>query len=258
MLKVILRKTIREDYWLFLSWYRDRFGFLPAILGYAKLLCNKGIGCAPNGLTGGSVFLRPGTADQIVYDEIFVAKEYDIDLDDPLFIVDAGAHIGLSSVFFASKYPEATVVAIEPEPSNFNILCRNAQNYKNIKPIRAGLWSRKAHLRIQDSNVATWSFRVSEDLSGQGIPAVGLRDVMSDFNAAQIDVLKIDIEGSELEVLNHYHSWIDAVRVLIIELHDGFQPGCHEALARAVSGHNYDRSRSGESIVITNLRRIAI
>ncbi len=111
-----------------------------------------------------------------------------------------------------------------------------------------------AHPRF---NAPAWSFRVSEDPSGRGIPGVGIRDVLSDFNVSQIDVLKMDIEGSELEVLNAHGSWIDSVMALIIELHDRFQSGCSEALARAIGAHSYDRSRSGESMVITNLKRIA-
>lgn len=256
MLKAIIKKSVKEDYWSFMSWYRERFGFLPAVLKYIALRKN-GIGTAPNPLTGGVVYLRPGTTDQNVYDEIFVAREYDIDLGAPLFIVDAGAHIGLSSVFFASKYPKATVIAIEPEPSNFAVLLRNVKDYSNIKPIQAGLWSRKTHLSIQDSNVATWSFRVSEDSSGSGIPAVGIQDLITDFNMDRIDVLKIDIEGSEIEVLNNSKAWIDAVKTLIIELHDRFRHGCTEALQKSFYSHTYDKSRSGESIVMTKIKRIA-
>lgn len=155
MLSAITKKIIRKDHWEFLSWYRSRFGLIPAVRAYVDLLCNKGIGRAPNRLTGKHVFLRPGTADQEIYHGVFISREYDIDLGAPLFIVDAGAHIGLSSVFFASKYPNATVIAIEPEPSNFEILLTNVSNYTNIQPVQAGLWSRKAHLRIQDSKVAS-------------------------------------------------------------------------------------------------------
>ncbi len=254
---MIVRNTIGEDHWSFLSWYRDRFGLLPAVLGYMNLLRYKGLGIAPNPLTGGSVFLRPGTSDQSVYDEIFLSKEYDIDLGSPDFIVDAGAHIGLASVFFAGKYPKATVIALEPEPSNFDILLKNAKSYANIFPMQAGLWSRKAYLRIDNPKAATWSFRVSEDLSGNGIPAVGILDLKSEFNIAQIDILKVDIEGSELEVLKDSNSWFDSVKTLIIELHDRFQPGCSDALAKALSGYSYEKLKSGESIVITNLRRMA-
>ena len=256
MMKAIARKIVTENDWSILSWCRSRFGFFSALLTYMSLRVNKGIYRVPNTSIGGSVFLRRESSDQDVFDEIFIAKEYEIDLGRPLFIVDAGAYIGLSSVFFASKYPKATVVAIEPESSNFNMLLLNTKNYTNIKPINAGLWSRKAFLRIQDTSATTWGFRVMEDPSGQGIQAIGITDVMSEFGATQIDVLKIDIEGSEIELLNHCSAWIDSVRILIIELHDWFQPGCSEALEKAISGYNYNKSISGEKVVITNLKRI--
>lgn len=256
MLKSIAKRIVREEHWSFLSWYRDRFGLFSSLLAYANLLRKRGIGCAPNYLNGSFVSLRPGTGDQTVYDEIFIAREYDLDLGNPLSIIDAGAHIGLSSVYFAGNYPGATVIAVEPEISNFNMLLRNAKGYPNIKPVRAGLWSRKAHLRVQNPKANTWSFRVTAETSTNGIPAHGIRDIMANFNITQIDVLKMDIEGSELEVLTHSHSWIDSVKTLIIELHDRFQPGCQEALATAVRNHTYMKRMSGENIIITDLKRI--
>ena len=74
---------------------------------------------------------------------------------------------------------------------------------------------------------------------------------------SRIDVLKIDIEGSELEVLKHSKAWIDDVKTIIIELHDRFQPGCTEALAIAIGGHTYRNSTTGESVVISDLSRKA-
>ena len=82
-------------------------------------------------------------------------------------------------------------------------------------------------------------------------------DILSDFKASRIDVLKIEIEGSEFEVLNHSAPWIDSVQTLIIELHDRFRPGCTEALEAAIGGYNFQKSISGESIVITDLIRNA-
>ncbi|WP_223212131.1 FkbM family methyltransferase [Thiolapillus brandeum] len=168
--------------------------------------------------------------------------------------MDAGAHIGMSAVFFASKYPKARVIAIEPEPTNYQVLHRNAQEYTNISTIQAGLWSRKAHLCIEDSNVDTWSFRVVEDPSGKGIPAIGIQDVMSEYGVEQIDVLKMDIEGAEVEVLNNASPWFDGVKNLFIELHDRFRPGCTAALRGVLEGRKYDESESGESVVIRNFR----
>ncbi len=87
------------------------------------------------------------------------------------------------------------------------------------------------------------------------IPAISISEIMSKFGAEDIDVLKIDIEGSEIEILNKHHDWLDSVKTLFIELHDRFQPGCTEALRNALNNYTYDESVSGESIVIKNLHK---
>jgi FkbM family methyltransferase len=257
MLKAIVGKIVGKNDWAILSWCRSRFGFFNALLSYWSLVVNRKVYVVPNMLTGGSIYLRRESKDQAVFDKIFVAKEYDNDLGRPQFIVDAGAYTGLSSLFFASKYPDATVVALEPEASNFNMLLLNTKTCRNIRPMKAGLWSHRAFLRIQDSRASTWAFRVAEDPTGHGVEAVAIPDIMSDFGVGQIDVLKMDIEGSEFEVLGQCSSWIGFVRALIIELHDSFQPGCSEALEKALDGFTYVKSISGENLIITNLRRIS-
>ncbi|WP_341675479.1 FkbM family methyltransferase [Niveibacterium sp. SC-1] len=258
MLKALFKQAVGEQRWLFMSWYRQHFGLAAALSAYLRLLRDQGMGSAPNTLTGGRVYLRPGTTDQDVYAEIFLSREYELELGSPGFVIDAGAHIGLAAVYFASRYPQAVVVAIEPEPSNFELLLRNVRAHDNIRPLRAGLWSRKTHLRIENPGVETWSFRVVEDASGQGIPAVGIADLMSEFALPRIDVLKMDIEGSEVEVLRDAPAWLDAVGALVIELHDRFRPGCTEALEAALQGRDCRRSHSGESIVLAGLARPAL
>lgn len=54
-----------------------------------------------------------------------------------------------------------------------------------------------------------------------------------------------------------HNSWIDNVKTIIMELHDRFQPGCPDALEKAIGGFNYSKSTLDENIVITNLSRIA-
>lgn len=254
--KTIIKRVVRKEHWCFMSWYRHHFGLLPTIWAYHYLLFHKGLSRAPNKFNGCPIFLRPGTADQEVYHQIFSKEDYRLNLGNPLNIVDAGAHIGISAVFFAYRYPEAKIIAIEPELSNFNLLLKNVRGYHNVKPVHAGLWNKNSFLTIEDTNVESWAFRVSEDLIEKKIPAISIRDILAVFDLANIDVLKMDIEGSEIEVLNSSDEWIDHVGTLIIELHDRFRPGCSEALRRALSGHSYEKYRSGENVVITRLKRM--
>lgn len=72
------------------------------------------------------VLIRNNPSDHSVFTQIFILEEYNIKIDNEIkTIVDCGANIGLSSLFFLSKYPNATLIAIEPEKNNFNLLRRN-------------------------------------------------------------------------------------------------------------------------------------
>jgi len=249
----MIKRLVRNDHWQFASWYKDRFGLFPALYNCMNIPF-RNLASVPNSITGGKLVLRPGTSDPSVYDQVFVARQYEVDLGDPRVIVDAGAHIGFSAVYFASRYPKARIIAMEPEPSNFALLLKNIKGFTNITAIHAGLWSKKANLQIDDSDVATWSFRVSETGSSHGITAFGVRDIMAEFNINKVDVLKIDIEGAELEVLKTSGDWLGDVRTLIIELHDRFQPGCTESLYDALKPFDYDANVVGENTVISNIR----
>jgi len=84
--------------------------------------------------------LRPNTSDMDVFQQIFVNEEYEFSLDrDPKVIIDAGANIGLASIYYSIKYPEAKIIAIEPELSNYELLKNNIKNYPNIYSTKSAM-----------------------------------------------------------------------------------------------------------------------
>src|SRR4051812_37569988 len=90
--------------WAYLSWARDRFGATQAITRWRPGLVSVPV---HNGL---QVLLRPGTTDQVVYDEVFRSGEYDLHLGDPKVIIDAGAHLGFAAIYLAERYPSARII----------------------------------------------------------------------------------------------------------------------------------------------------
>ena len=72
--------------------------------------------------------------------------------------------------------------------------------------------------------------------SASSIPAVTLDDLIRDHG--EIDLLKLDIEGSELEVFQENTGWLDKVTAINIELHDHIKPGCSNAFEAAVSKYD--------------------
>jgi FkbM family methyltransferase len=176
------------------------------------------------------------TSDLCAYTDVLICQDKKYDLDEldftPTTIVDAGAHIGMASILFACRYPSAKIIAVEPEPSNFALLVRNTSSYKNITPICAALWKEDGEVTLGSSNVhPKGAFQIVENGKTR-VRAVTLDTLMRESGIGSIDILKVDIEGSEREVFAHC-DWIDKVRVIVIELHEHFRAGCRSTVETA-------------------------
>lgn len=194
------------------------------------------------------VHLRLRTTDVSLFEEIIVNAEYEFESDRrPAVIVDAGANIGLTSVYFANRYPGAKIIAIEPELSNYSMLAKNAAPYPNVVPVQAALWKADTPVNLSNPGGGNWSFRTCENMggAGQGSEVRGLRvdTLMREQELDYIDVLKMDIEGSEKEVFEECASWIDHVGVVIVELHDRWKSGCSRNVYAATKDFSINWTR---------------
>jgi FkbM family methyltransferase len=180
--------------------------------------------------------LRLGTTDTDVYKEV-IAGEYDFDLPfEPKTILDAGANVGITSVWFANRYPAAKIYAVEAERSNFEALVLNAKPYSSIIPIHAALWNRNGTIVVsspQGRHGGHYAFVTHDSGEGTTIPAVTMKSLMEELKIATIDIAKIDIEGAEIEVFKD-SEWLRSIRSVMIELHDRFRPGCTELVDRSM------------------------
>lgn len=183
-------------------------------------------------------FLRLGTSDAEIYRDVVIGREYDQPLTfSPRTIVDVGANCGMTSLFYANRYPRAYIVAVEAEASNYTALVKNTRAYPNIRAIHAALWHREGQVEVfppwpRWKGWGKWGFRVRE---GNGCRAITLPTLMREVGIDQIDILKVDVEGAEREIFSNC-DWIDKVRLLAIELHDRDTPGCSEAVNAVTSG----------------------
>ena len=113
-------------------------------------------------------YLRLRTSDIPTFDQIFINKEYLFKTsNDPKVIVDAGANIGLSTIFFANKYPESKIIAIEPENDNFKILKMNVSPYTNVIPLQAALWNKNKEINLVDPGQGNWGFTTEKKKGGK-------------------------------------------------------------------------------------------
>jgi FkbM family methyltransferase len=251
MLHRLARRVLPKRMWVWLARqprdprkYIRRFGWGPGIATFGALvgLKRRVVEIRVPTLRA-PVAIRRGTSDVSTFEQVFVEQEYEIPLDfEPATIVDAGANIGLASALFASRYPSAQIIAIEPDADNFVMLQRNTRAYPNVTALRAALWGRAGALRIANPRDEPWAFRV-EEVDGGEVAAVTIEDILRILGTSRLDVIKMDVEGAEVEVMAHS---APCISVLIVELHSG-EAG--SVFFRAIDGRGFDISRCGENTV---------
>lgn len=134
----------------------------------------------------------------------------------PATILDAGAYIGDCTAYFASLFPDASVLALEPEPENARIAQMNLDPYgQRVRLKTAALWSEDKTVCF-DGSLAGGSVRST----GGSVQAVTIESAMEDMGWDHLDLLKLDIEGAELDVLSSgAGSWLNLVTCIVVEIH---------------------------------------
>ena len=153
------------------------------------------------------------------YREIFLEEIYAFPAEriNPV-ILDCGANIGLSVLYFKNKYPQAKIIAYEADPEIFAVLQENL--------LTNGITDVELH------NKAVWSTETTVDFTREGadggridsglgknivpVPAVGLASI---FQNRTFDFVKIDIEGAEVEALRDGDAYLDRLHYVFVEFH---------------------------------------
>jgi FkbM family methyltransferase len=202
------------------------------------------------------VWLRPGTSDIILFEEIILDRRFSsLPLGNASTIVDLGANIGLFSIYFANQFPRAKILAVEPDPENFELLKKNAEKYTNIQVIQAAVWDSDEPVRIDDPGLDYWARRVvavdAQSNRSRTVRGQRIQTLLQDAEIGTVDLMKIDIEGAEKKMFaGPCDDWLKVIKALVIELHDRFDPGSSNAFYKAISDRRFSQSTVGESVFI--------
>jgi FkbM family methyltransferase len=187
----------------------------------------------------------------------FYNEYYEIVVDsrEVRWIIDLGANIGDETVKFALRHPNASILAIEPESKNFELLVTNIKPFSSrVFPLQYGVWYKDARLKIHPGASVVQPnecFFVEESPAGT-IEGKCVPTLMRTFGIKEIDILKIDIEGSEFELFRYgFEDWLPAVRSIVIEIADAERPGSMQNFFYAFQkmGLNFDFYICGENLV---------
>jgi FkbM family methyltransferase len=201
------------------------------------------------------IYFRPYTSDAGVFWTVFRQGGYACvgNVSNPSLIIDCGANAGYSALYFLQRYPNARVIAVEPDPANFALLEKNVAPFRDrVKLICAGVWSHATWLRMKEgpSDVGSeWAKQVRECNPGEesSLPAVDIGTILKESGFEKISILKVDIERAETVVFaKNYEQWIHQVDNLAIELHD---EECERIFFAAIKDIPFTITKSGELTV---------
>ncbi len=187
---------------------------------------------------------RPDTSDAHLVIQTLVRQEYG-NLPRGLkagFIIDAGANIGDSAVYFLNRFRGCRLVALEPHPVFSSIAKRNLACYPNATLIQKGLWSHEIRLGLSDQ--ATGSSFCGDISPSFEVECVDIAGLLRRYAQSRIDILKLDIEGAEWEVISRdSETWLAVTRLIVVELHSPrIERDCKQYLSRM--GFSWWRHRS--------------
>jgi len=222
-----------------------------------------------NGHKAALAFRDQSKADREVIKQIFVNRHYDLtrlarardiaaeytrilSMGRTPLIVDCGANIGASAIWFVQSFPRARVVALEPEQKNSEILQLNCAAYSNIKAMRAAISCADETLYVEDPGCGDWGFRTTREPAGGGasVRAYSVETIARENADADLFIVKIDIEGGEARLFESDYSWIERAMLIVIELHDWMLPGIANSqnCLKALSGYKRDVVFAGENL----------
>lgn len=201
---------------------------------------------------------RPDTADENVFHEVFDRRVYALNdiaglkppADRPL-IIDAGAHIGVASVWLAREWPDACIIAVEPDRANRELLMQNAMGLP-IYTILSAVTSREGgRYRVIDPDKGTWGYRTEPSSEPGAARAFTMAELFRQLPYHHPWIVKIDIEGGEADLFAANTQWMDQVPVIMIELHDWMIPGSGDTWRAAVEAHANRREFQSAEITVS-------
>ena len=149
--------------------------------------------------------------------ELFISRSYAFKARETPLIIDCGSNIGMSCLYFKSIYPKATILALEADPDIAKVLEENMNKNKfnDIKVIPKAVWINNKGITFATEGADAGS--IFGKNSKKSVLSIRLKDILKQYEL--IDLLKIDIEGAELEVLEDCKDQLHKVTNLIVEYH---------------------------------------
>lgn len=198
----------------------SRFWYLLVVVEICKMDTQVRVSLSYNAVL--FTFEVQNKYDIAVLKEVFIFKEYQWEsITKPKIILDLGAHIGDTALYYHAVYPEAVIYAVEPNPVLFARLRKNVAGITQIIPVHCAIsdTTGSASLNVSSRSSLRGSLeeRSGSDTSVE-VPTLTLQDLYTIHGISRADLIKFDIEGAEKSMFGNKQA-IEYADAYIGELH---------------------------------------
>lgn len=166
-------------------------------------------------------------------------------------IVDAGGNIGCFSVLARAHYPNARIVGLEIDRSNYEVFEQNLRGLGNAVPLRRALWTTSGPVAfVRGETAQAHSVAAFDDATpGDSVEALSIADLMAQEGLGRIDILKMDIEGAEGDVMASLPTDVlDKIHSIIFECNDSERAGASIQVVARLLDSDFDGFAFGENV----------
>jgi FkbM family methyltransferase len=219
----------------------------------------------------GPMRVRWRDSDPAIIRQIFVDKVYDIsaaaqfdrimltyrDIKSrgriPL-ILDAGANIGASAIWFSRQFPDAKIIAIEPEPNNAEICRYNFQSFPNCMLVEGAIGFQSGIVAISNIEGTAVAPRTERINDGVGVSIYSIQMLNGMICNSEILIVKVDIEGFEDDLFSANTDWVKSTAAIFIEPHDWMlkDKKSSRSFRKVMFELDFDLLIQGENLVFVN------
>ena len=173
--------------------------------------------------------------------EVFVMGDYDVPIDPPVSsIVDLGANAGQATLYLHDRFPDAAILAVEANPLTARVAARNFRGDLKVTVVCTAVTDHDGTAEVISTPGDSWASSVTaartDEIRGMVVSSVKLGSLLAEHSIDSVDLLKVDIEGSEVLALTS-DAALERVRCVIGEIHPSVLNRPVDAVLKEFQGH---------------------
>ena len=194
------------------------------------------------------IWARMNNSDLPTLAEVLCSPECEVDLLwSPRTVLDLGANIGLAAIKLKRQFPDATLIAVEPDPDSAQVCRANLSSMDGAVVLEMAIGWGGGTVRCTNPEAPSISRRFEScDVGDRGaIQVISIRQVLDQYQCHSPVLVKMDIEGAEDSCFEHSGSWLSLVQGVLVEAHSG---AVARHIIEVLSRERFKVTRIGEKL----------